>query len=369
MDQKKRYSVAVVGGAGTWGRKYMRAYAQHPDCDIVAMVDLARDRRQRFADHYGAKAVYDTVDELLAKEVPDIVSVVLPVAESPAAVIACAEAGVRAVSCEKPIAVSLEEADEMVRVCRELGTALGCGTAFWDARYVVEAVRWVRAGNIGRLTSAAIPLLGARNDSRGCEVSGAGCVELTLLRFLTDMDVEWVEGWTLPGDPAWWLPAGAEDWELDGGAYGRLGLSGGIICEIPEPGGRGRVPCLVSACGENGQVWIAGRKPVLVRGHGARSTPVHPEFLNAPRTRCVPSAVRRLLEAFDTGGEALCSGHDYRQALEIAIALKTSARRGHERVHLPLEDRSLRIFPQPYRLEGGDAVGWDRLGRPIPVPE
>ena len=369
MDQKKRYRVAVVGGAGTWGRKYMRAFAEHPDCEIVAMVDRARDRRQRFADHYGAKAVYDTVGELLAEEVPDIVSIVLPVAESPAAVIACAEAGVRAVSCEKPIAVSLEEADEMVRVCRERGTALGCGTSFWDGSYVVDAVRWVRAGNIGRLTSAAIPVLGAHNDRGPYEVSGAGCVELAVLRFLTDMDVEWVEGWTVPGDPAWWLPPGAEDWELDGGAYGRLGLSGGITCEIPKPLDHRRVPCLVSACGEDGTVWIATRKPALVRGHGPGSTPVHPEFFNAPRKRSVPSAIRRLIDAFDTGGEALCSGHDFRQALEIAIALKLSARRGHERVHLPLEDRSLRIYPQPYRLEGGDAAGWEKLGRPVPVPE
>jgi hypothetical protein len=182
------------------------------------------------------------------------------------------------------------------------------------------------------------------------------------------MDVEWVEGWTLPGDPAWWLPPGAEDWELDGGAYGRLGLSGGIICEIPKPLDHRRVPCLVYARGEDGQVWLAPN-PVLVRGYGPGSTPVHPESFNTPRKRSVPAAIRRLIDAFDTGGEAVCSGHDFRQALEIAIALKLSARRGHERVHLPLEDRSLRIFPQPYRLEGGDVAGWDRLGRPVPVPE
>ena len=115
----KKYRVAVVGGAGTWGRFYLRAYANHPDCEIVALVDRARDRRDAFAERYEVETVFDTVDELFAVEVPDIVSIILPVGHNPETVIACAEAGVKAVSCEKPIAVELSQADEMVRVCRE----------------------------------------------------------------------------------------------------------------------------------------------------------------------------------------------------------------------------------------------------------
>ena len=41
----RKYRVAVVGGAGTWGRHYLHAYAEHPDCEIVALVDRTRDRR------------------------------------------------------------------------------------------------------------------------------------------------------------------------------------------------------------------------------------------------------------------------------------------------------------------------------------
>ena len=110
-----------------------------------------------FADRYGVETVFDTVDQLFAKEVPDIVSIILPVGHNPETVIACAEAGVKAVSCEKPIAVELSQADEMVRVCRERGTAFGCGTGYWDAPYLQEIADWIRAGNIGQLTGAAIP--------------------------------------------------------------------------------------------------------------------------------------------------------------------------------------------------------------------
>ena len=54
-----KYRVAVVGGAGTWGRHYVRAYAEHPDCEIVALIDRAKDRRQAFADRYGIDTVCD----------------------------------------------------------------------------------------------------------------------------------------------------------------------------------------------------------------------------------------------------------------------------------------------------------------------
>lgn len=110
---QRRYRVAVVGAAGMWGRNYLRAYAAHPRAEVVAIVDRARDRCQTLADHYGIPQVFHDVEDLLAVEVPDIVSVILPVESSPQVVIACAEAGVRAISCEKPIAVRLEEADRL----------------------------------------------------------------------------------------------------------------------------------------------------------------------------------------------------------------------------------------------------------------
>ena len=56
-------------------------------------------------------------------------------------------------------------------------------------------------------------------------------------------------------------------------------------------------------------------------------------------------------------GELWISGHDLRQALEVAIACKLSAQRANVPVSLPLEDRSLSLLPRPYRWVGGDASG------------
>lgn len=352
----RKYRVAVVGGAGTWGRHYLRTYANHPRCQVIALVDRARDRRQAFADRYNVPQVFDTVEELLAREIPDIVSVILPVAHTYGAVIACARAGVRVVSCEKPIAAELARADEIVRICRECGTILGCGTSRWIS-YTPQTIDWLRAGNIGPLTGAAIPA------SLQTEVSGGSCHNLVLMRLLTGMEVEWVEGWALPPEPGYRAPEAADETEADCPAYGRLGLSGGIVCQVPAPQPGRRIPCQVALTGEEGQVWICYPQPVLVQGKGASSTPVFPDFFNDPLSEnfFIP-LIEDLMRAFDTGEDSRCSGHDYLKALEIAIAIKQSAHRDHQRVSLPLEDRSLRLFPHPYRLHGGDQAGWQSIG-------
>ncbi|MDE2742060.1 MAG: hypothetical protein OXI58_10750, partial [Gemmatimonadota bacterium] len=56
------------------------------------------------------------------------------------------------------------------------------------------------------------------------------------------------------------------------------------------------------------------------------------------------------------------SGDDYRHSLEVAIALVRSAHQGHERVSLPFADRTLKLYPHPYRLRGGDVAGWQSIG-------
>ncbi len=119
---KEKYRAAVVGGAGMWGRHYLKAFAEHPECEIIGLVDRNRERRHEFAQHYGVTAEYDDIKDLFAREIPDVVSAILPVAHTCDVVIACAEAGVKAVSCENQLTTSSAAATNTVRICLERGT-------------------------------------------------------------------------------------------------------------------------------------------------------------------------------------------------------------------------------------------------------
>ena len=213
----------------------------------------------------------------------------------------------------------------------------------------------MRQGHIGRLTGAAIP------GGLPTEVSGGGCVQIAALRILTGMDVEWVEGYTLPAVPGY-VAAGTPIEEGDVPAYGRLGLSGGIVCEVVAPEPDGRVPTFISVTGERGQVFLARPRPVLIEGTGAAASVVYPDFLDQPSAEAFTYTIERLMRAHRDGTEPYSSGDDYRHSLEVAVALVRSAHRGHERVALPFADRTLKLYPHPYRLKGGDVAGWQSIG-------
>ena len=358
---REKLQVAVVGGCGDWGRRYTYAYARHPEAELIALVDTARARRALFARHYAIPHQFDTVQELLAWRVPDVVANILPVSAARDAVIACAEAGVKGISCEKPIAARLADADAMVTACAQRGAAFACGTAWWEVHNIAKIGAWVRDGAIGRLTGAASDGFLAQGD----QVSGLGCVILNYLRFATGDEVEWVEGWT--------VPAAAAAGDGDCAAYGLLGMSGGYVCaatrQTPAAGA-----CQVALFGEQGAVYLGGDAgTVLLQGSGARARPVRPALLQEPTADersggPFLGVVGSLMDAVRDGRPAPCSGHDFRQALEVAAALKLSARSDHRRVALPLADRSERVVPMPYRWHGGDVTGWEVINQSEPTP-
>jgi hypothetical protein len=60
--------------------------------------------------------------------------------------------------------------------------------------------------------------------------------------------------------------------------------------------------------------------------------------------------VEAMVHSLDTGEELpVTTGDDLRHALEMAIALRESHRRGRTAVSLPLEDRELVMYPEKSR--------------------
>ena len=66
-----------------------------------------------------------------------------------------------------------------------------------------------------------------------------------------------------------------------------------------------------------------------------------------------------MLDALGGGSDRplFVSGHDLRQALEVAAAIHRSAGGGGAPTSLPLSDRSDAFYPTAYRWAGGDASG------------
>jgi predicted dehydrogenase len=103
--------VGVIG-VGALGQHHARVYAGLPAVHLAGVHDAARSRADEVAARYGTR-VFDDVDALL--EAVDAVSVAVPTVDHHRLALRALEAG-KDVLVEKPIAATLAEADELIRV-------------------------------------------------------------------------------------------------------------------------------------------------------------------------------------------------------------------------------------------------------------
>lgn len=115
-------TVAVIG-AGHMGRYHAEKFAARSDCKLVAVADLDRARAEALADQHGCRAVTD-YREVFANADAAVISV--PTERHREVAGACLEAGLH-VLVEKPIAVDLPEAQDLIRKARLRGVILQVG--------------------------------------------------------------------------------------------------------------------------------------------------------------------------------------------------------------------------------------------------
>jgi predicted dehydrogenase len=144
------YRAGIIGCGGI-SSHHARAYRNDPRVELVAAAEPREDRRAKFASEYGVR-VYATGADMLADAALDIVSVCTPHPDHREPTILAARAGAKAILCEKPMAMSLSDADEMIRVCREEGTLLIVGHQRRFQPGHIAVAEPLRAGEIGALT-------------------------------------------------------------------------------------------------------------------------------------------------------------------------------------------------------------------------
>ncbi|NLM96816.1 MAG: Gfo/Idh/MocA family oxidoreductase [Halanaerobiaceae bacterium] len=116
--------VAVVG-VGAIAPAHIKAYLQFPErCKIVALCDIYPEKAERGAENFGlAVDIYDDHRKMLDREDIDLVSVCTPPYTHAEISINFLRAG-KHVLCEKPMASSLAECDEMNEAAEESGKIL-----------------------------------------------------------------------------------------------------------------------------------------------------------------------------------------------------------------------------------------------------
>lgn len=141
--------VAIIGAGFITRIGHLPGY-RAANANVVAICDLLPERAQPLADQYGVPTVYSDWRAMLAAEQPDVVSVCLPNVLHREPTLAALAQGAHVV-CEKPLATSVAEAEEMFAAARRAGRVLitGQNYRFTPAAKVIKAA--VEAGDLGEI--------------------------------------------------------------------------------------------------------------------------------------------------------------------------------------------------------------------------
>jgi predicted dehydrogenase len=120
-EQKLRVAVIGVGHLGTY---HARIYNDHPQVELVAVVDPNAEKAQQLAQELGCKALSDP-SELATLDV-QAASVAVPTAFHAGVSVPLLESGIPLL-VEKPLASNLEQADQILEAAERGGAALAVG--------------------------------------------------------------------------------------------------------------------------------------------------------------------------------------------------------------------------------------------------
>jgi phthalate 4,5-cis-dihydrodiol dehydrogenase len=145
-DRRLRVGVAGLGRAFTL---MLPTFAAHPGVQLVAAADPRGEARARFATDFSART-YESVEQLCDDPDVEAIYVATPHQHHAAHVIAAAAAG-KHVLVEKPLAVTLAEAQAMVAAAESAGVTLVVGHSHSFDAPIGLARRIVESGELGRV--------------------------------------------------------------------------------------------------------------------------------------------------------------------------------------------------------------------------
>jgi 1,5-anhydro-D-fructose reductase (1,5-anhydro-D-mannitol-forming) len=317
-------------GASTIAKQWMidavRAQAGH---DVVAVMSSDRARGQAYAAENGIARAYDSLDGLLAD--PEVEAVYISTTNElhRPQTLAAAAAGKHVLS-EKPLALNLADAAEMVRACESAGVVMGTNHHLRNAASHQAIRREIEAGTLGEVVAMRIfhavylpvNLQTWRLNKPG---AGGGVIldiavhDADTVRFLLGEDP--VEVLAIAQNKG--MAEGLED-----GAMMILRMPSGAIVQTHEAFTVPHAGSGLEVHGKTGSLFASNvmtQRPIgevwVVTEAGRRDIPVEPHNLYAFSLGKFAAAIRG-------EGAPAASGHDGVKSLAIALAAQQSAREG-----------------------------------------
>ena len=326
--------VGIIG-AGNIARNHVKGY-KAAGAQVVAIADTNPATLATRSAEWSVRHAFADFRDLLDLPGLDAVSICTPNAAHCAPTIAAAAAG-KHVLCEKPISLSLTEADEMIAACRDANVVLQIDHHLRSNRAVARARRMIEAGDLGRVTFVRLrqahdwsgrpevpPGFRMRTLAGGGTLLDNGCHLFDLAGYLGGPVAEvFCRTATLKFDI-----------ELEDTA---------TVSLLFESGALGQIETAWTATGWDQGFWIDGTRGALeysersgrpalrhVFRDPANTTWDEPEATSwqSPEGMDHSLAIASFVAAIRGRGPVSCTGEDGREAVRLALASYESARLG-----------------------------------------
>ncbi|UVI28427.1 Gfo/Idh/MocA family protein [Paenibacillus spongiae] len=318
--------VAIVGCGGL-GNVHASCYAEMPGVTVVGVCDIDEEQVRRTADRIGAPA-YVSYRDMLEQSGCEVVSIAVPSYLHKQFSIEAAEAGKHVIS-EKPIALNLADAREMIDTCRNNGVRLFVGHV---VRYFPEYAQMkhqLADGTIGRLGVAHTSRIGGHPGNVRAwyfdeECSGGVILDL----MIHDIDfIRWAGG-----EVRSVYSQRATSRELDYATATLVFESGAVANLKAHWGYPGPFTTAADLAGNGGVIRTDSSRSASLQIRKTEASASGGPFVEVPQSPGYESPYyTELLDFIDCireGREAVVTAEDAYKALEIALAAAESARTG-----------------------------------------
>ena len=318
-------------GASTIAREWMLdAIRAQPDNEVVAVLSSDAGRGQAFAKSHGIAHSHAALEVLLADPAVDAVYISTTNELHKEQTLAAAAAG-KHVLCEKPLALALEDAQEMVDACAAAGVVMGTNHHLRNAASHARMREMVSGGAIGKPLYARVfhavhlpaRLQGWRIDK---PAAGGGVIlDITVhdadtLRFI--LGAEPLEAAALAQQ------GGMAQGSLEDGVMAILSFDDGTTAQLHDAFTVKFAGTGLEVHGTEGSLIgrdVMTQRPVgtvtLVNAQGATDLPLQHENLYARGVRAFVAAIRG-------EGTPAATGEDGVRSLATALAVREAARTG-----------------------------------------
>ena len=331
MADNKKLGWGLIG-ASTIAREWMiPAINEQPDSHVVSVMSSSAERGKKYAADNGIPRSFDDVGALLADPEVDVVYISTTNEKHREQTLQCVQAG-KHVLCEKPLALTVEGAQEMVDACNAAGLVMGTNHHLRNAVTHRTLRRMIEEGAIGKPLAArvfhAVYLPAHLQGWRIKDPStGAGVImDITVhdtdtLRYVLNSEVKEVTALSAQQG----LGAG----EIEDAVMGTMRFENGVLAQFHDAFTIAHAPTGFQVHGTDGSLFARDVMTQQPKGKiFIRRGDQQEEVQLDPPENLYAHSIRHFNQAVKGNGQPWATGEDGVKSLAVALAVLESTRTG-----------------------------------------